>query len=119
MCVSVCVSVCVRVSVCVCVCLFSSACVCVCVTVADVFVLSCLGVLVCSVLHSAGSAAVVAEAAMTCVPNYVHAAREIAGKAHASWEYHKEDLACACVRLLRRRSPQRWKRERAVLCASV
>ena len=101
------------VSVCLCVCL------CVCVTVANVFVLSCLGVLVCSVLLIAGSAAVVAEAALTCVPNYMHAAREIAGKAHASWASHKEDLACAGVRLLRRRSPQRWKRERAVLCASV
>ena len=72
MCVSVCVSVCV--CVCLCVSGFLCVCLCVCVTVADVFVLSCLGVLVCSVLLSAGSAAVVAEAALTCVPNYVHVA---------------------------------------------
>ena len=49
----------------------------------------------------AGGAALVADAALMCVPNYVQVAWVIAWKAHASWEYHEEDLACASARLLR------------------
>ena len=77
---------------------------CVCVCVASVCDLSCFGVLVSIVLLIAWGTAVVADAALMSVPNYVHVAWVISGKAHASWEYHEEDLACASARFLRIRS---------------
>ena len=78
--------------------------VCVCLCVASVCDLSCFGVLVSMVLLIAWGTAVVADAALMSVPNYAHVAWVIAGKAHASWDYHEEDLACAGARLLRIRS---------------
>ena len=79
-------------------------CVCVCVCVASVCDLSCFGVLVSIVLLIAWGTAVVADAALMSVPNYAHVAWVIAGKAHASWEYNDEDLACVSARFLRIRS---------------
>ena len=50
------------------------------------------------VLLIAWGTAVVADVALMSVPNYVQVAWLIAGKAHASWADHEEDLACASAR---------------------
>ena len=59
-----------------------------------------------------------ADAALMCVPNYVHVVWVIPGKAHASWASHEEYLACVSACSFSIRLRWLWKRS-ALSCVHL